>query len=54
MYEWKRTNKPASAEAIPYIGRGVNLYDKPGLVITEEGRTVVLDLPQLTITIRQK
>jgi hypothetical protein len=53
MYEWKRKGK-TTAEGIPYIGPANLIYDKPKMTITEEGGVVVIDLPQLTITIRGK
>jgi len=51
MYEWKGHKGPAlyGIEYTPRI-----LADRPSLLITEEGQTITVELPNLIISIRQK
>lgn len=51
MYEWKGHKGPAmhGADYTPRI-----LADRPTMLITEEGSTITIELPNLLISIRQK
>ena len=51
MYEWKGHKGPAM-HGIDYTPR--ILADRPTVLITEEGNTITIELPNLLISIRQK
>lgn len=51
MYQWKE-RAPRGVEGVPYAAR--LLVDRPTVLITEEGKTIQIELPNLTILIKQK
>lgn len=55
LYVWKgkKKEKPDMARAIEYSQVVENVLSRPNMEITEEGDTVVITLPSITITIKQ-
>ncbi len=52
MYQWKGQKGPKYLDAVEYTPK--ILADRPAMLITEEGRDIVLEFENLVITIRQK
>jgi hypothetical protein len=51
MYQWKE-RAPKGVEGVLYAPK--LLVDRPTVLITEEGKTIQIELPNLTIIIKQK
>lgn len=57
LYAWKgkpKAAKPDMKQAIEFDGQVHTLLNKPNMQIEEDGRRVIINLPNLTITIEQK
>lgn len=59
MYIWKdkgpkKRAKPDMTKAIEYQPTLDHVLNKPGLDISDDGRTVMINLPELVITIQRK
>ncbi len=52
MYEWKGQKGPRYLDAVEYTPK--ILADRPAMLITEEGGNIILEFPNLVITVRQK
>lgn len=50
-YQWK-DHVPKGVSGIPYAAK--LLVDRPAVLITEEGKTIQIEMPNLTIIIKQK
>lgn len=52
-YEWKKNPlAPEPPNSVPYLPK--LLVDRPTVVISEEGSTIQIEMPHLTILIKQK
>lgn len=50
----KKAAKPDLSQAVEYHGKSQMVLSRPYVEITEEGDTIVITMPKLSITIRQK
>ena len=51
-YQWKKDNRITAQQGVDYAPR--ILADRPTILITEEGSTITIELPNLFIVIRPK
>ncbi len=52
MYEWKGHKGPRYLDAVEYTPK--ILLDRPAMMITEDGASIILEFKNLVITVRQK
>ncbi len=52
MYEWKGNRGPKYLDAVEFTPKV--LMDRPSMMITEDGGSIILEFKNLVITVRQK